>query len=97
MRFRCCPPAKAGGTAAAGAKKGGSSLSRSTSGGAAKRPGAKTGLKRDPKRNPLPPAPHCGTFDRSTKARLKYFSTYGLSCLFSADTQTDTTQIITRR
>ena len=52
MRFRCCPPAKAGGPAAAGAKKGGSSLSRSTSGGA-KRPGAKTGLKRDPKRNPL--------------------------------------------
>ena len=33
------------------------------------------------------PGPHSGTFDRSTKARLKYFSTYGFSCLFSADTQ----------
>jgi hypothetical protein len=51
MRFRCCPPAKAGAPAAAGAKKGGASLSRSAAGGA--RPGAKTGLKRDPKRNPL--------------------------------------------
>lgn len=56
MRFRCCPPAKAGASSATPKKRigGGSALSRTASSGA-KRAGGNTGgaKKRDPKRNPL--------------------------------------------